>query len=124
MGAPARTPSGCRLRINSVRGFRENEFLASNGEIVNVDLRWPALPAGASARPGLTLGTFFDWAAGHDAGEPADTFSSCGPTLRLKWTHIQADLAYGVALIHPAFVSAEHGSWQDHGIHVQVATSL
>ena len=110
--------------INAVRGFRENEFLASSGEIINIDLRWLALPAGTSARPGFNLGTFFDWAAGHDIGEPIDTFSSCGPTVRLKWPHVQADLAYGLRLIHPTFVSAEHGSWQDHGIHVQIATTL
>jgi hemolysin activation/secretion protein len=110
--------------INSVRGFRENEFLASNGSNLNVDLRWIALPAATSARPGLSLGIFFDWAAGHDVGEHTDTFSSCGSTLRLKWPRVQADFAYGLPLVHPAFVSAEHGSWQDRGIHVQIATML
>jgi hemolysin activation/secretion protein len=110
--------------INSVRGFRENEFLASNVENLNVDFRWLALPVGTSLRPGVRLGTFFDWAAGYDVGEHTDTFSSCGLTLRLKWSRVQADLAYGLPLIHPAFVSAEHGSWQDHGIHAQISTTL
>ncbi|MGA2191725.1 MAG: POTRA domain-containing protein [Steroidobacteraceae bacterium] len=110
--------------INSVRGFREDDFLASNAANFNVDFRWLALRTAASARPGLTLGTFFDWAAGHDADEPTDTFSSCGLTFRLKWPHVQTDLAYGLPLVHPAFVSAEHGSWQDHGIHVQIAATL
>ena len=110
--------------INSVRGFREDEFLASNVTNINVDLRWLALRAGTSLHPGVTLGTFFDWAAGHDVGEATDTFSSYGLTFRLKWPHVQADLAYGVPLIHPAFVSTEHGSWQDHGIHAQIALTL
>jgi hypothetical protein len=35
----------------------------------------------------------------------------------------RADLAYGLHLVRPAFVSAEHRSWQDHGIHVQIATT-
>ena len=107
--------------INSVRGFRENEVLASNVGNVNADLRWLALRAARGAAPALSIGTFFDWAQGHDVGGPTDVFSSTGATLRLKWPHLQADLAVAAPLIHPAFVSAEHGSWQDHGIHAQVA---
>jgi hypothetical protein len=57
-------------------------------------------------------------------GEPTTTFSSTGGTLRLKWTHLQADLAVGARLIHPTFVDQQHGSWQDHGIHAQVAWAL
>jgi hemolysin activation/secretion protein len=110
--------------INSVRGFRENELLASNVDNFNFDFRWLALPTARGARPALTLGTFFDWADGHDIGQPTDTFSSFGFTSRLKWVHVQADLAFGLHLIHPGFVDQEHGSWQDHGIHAQVATAL
>jgi hemolysin activation/secretion protein len=110
--------------INSVRGFRENELLAANVDNFNFDFRWLALPAARGARPGLTLGTFFDWAAGHDVGQPTDTFSSFGFTSRLKWPHLQADLAFGVPLIHPSFTTQQHGSWQDHGIHAQIATAL
>ena len=110
--------------INSVRGVRENELLASNVENFNVDLRWLALPAAQSPRPGLTLGTFFDWAAGRDVGQPNTVFSSCGITSRLKWPQYQADLAFGLPLIHPSFVSQQHGSWQDHGLHVQIAATL
>lgn len=62
--------------------------------------------------------------AERDVGESAGTFSSTGLTLRLKWSRVQAGLAYGLPLIHPAFVSAEHGSWQDHGIHAQIALTL
>jgi hemolysin activation/secretion protein len=110
--------------INSVRGFQENELLASNVDNFNVDFRWRALPAARGAVPGLTLGTFFDWAAGHDVGEPTDTFSSVGLTTRLKWPHVQVDFAYGARLIHPSFVDQEHGAWQDHGIHAQIAATL
>lgn len=110
--------------INSVRGYQEDEVLVSNATNLNFDFRWLALPAAASLRPGVTLGTFFDWASGHDVDQPNDTFSSYGLTFRLKWAHVQADLAYGLRLIHPAFADAQHGSWQDHGIHVQVVTSL
>jgi len=110
--------------INSVRGFRESELLVSNLDNFNVDFRWLALAAGAWPHPALTLGTFFDWADGHDVGQPQNTFSSFGFTARLKWPHLQADLAFGVPLIHPDFVDQQHGSWQDHGIHAQIATSL
>jgi hemolysin activation/secretion protein len=110
--------------IESVRGFRENELLLSNVRNLNVDLRWLAVPNGDSRRPGVTLGPFFDWATGHDVGEPATTFSSTGGTLRLKWPHLQFDLAVGAHLIHPSFVDQQHGSWQDHGIHAQIAATL
>jgi hemolysin activation/secretion protein len=113
--------------INSVRGYRENDYLASNVTNVNADLRWLALRAGTPQRPDLALGTFVDWASGHDAdetGATAATYSSCGLTLRLKLPHFQADLAYGRPLTHPSFVTEERGSWQDHGIHVQIMTML
>jgi len=84
--------------------------LVSNATNLNFDFRWLALPAAASLRPGVTLGTFFDWASGHDVDQPNDTFSSYGLTFRLKWAHVQADLAYGLRLIHPAFADAQ--PWQ------------
>jgi hemolysin activation/secretion protein len=110
--------------VDSVRGFREDELLLANVRNLNVDLRWLVMPNSGGLRPGLTLGTFFDWASGYDVGEPTTTFSSTGGTLRLKWTHLQADLAVGARLIHPSFVDQQHGSWQDHGIHAQVAWAL
>jgi hypothetical protein len=76
-----------------VRGLRENELLLSNVHNVNLDLRWLALLAGNSLRPGLTLGPFFDWANGHDVGEPVTTFASAGGKARLLWPHVQFDLA-------------------------------
>jgi len=110
--------------IDSVRGFRENELLLSNVRNVNLDLHWLALPAGNSLRPGVTIGPFFDWANGHDVGEPETTFSSAGGTARLTWSHVQFDLALGARLIRPAFVEEQHGTWQDHGVHVQLAYTL
>jgi len=110
--------------INSVRGFRENEILLSNVRNVNVDFRWLALPTGNSLRPGVTLGTFFDWADGYNVDGPTSTFSSTGVTLRMKWLHVQADLAYGIPIIQPGFVSGQHGTWQDHGLHAQILTTL
>jgi len=110
--------------VNSVRGFREDELLVGNVVNANVDFRWLALRAATQRDPSLALGTFFDWAAGHDVGEPTDTFSSCGVTFRLKWSHVKVDFAYGLPLLRPGFVSGQQGSWQDHGIHVQIATTL
>ena len=110
--------------INSVRGFRENELLAANVNNLNLDLRWLALPAPRGIRPGFTLGTFLDWADGHDVGQPTDTLSSFGFTTRLKWSHLQADVAFGIPQIRPGFTAQQHGSWQDHGIHAQVVAAL
>jgi hemolysin activation/secretion protein len=110
--------------VDSVRGFRENELLLANVHSLNVDLRWLVVPYASARRPGVTLGTFFDWASGYDVGEPATTLSSTGFTLRVKWPHLQADLALGARLIHPSFVEQQHGSWQDHGIHAQISSAL
>ena len=55
--------------------------------------------------PPSLLAHFSHWAAGHDVGAPGDTFASCGLTLRVKWPRVQADLAYGLPLIQPAFVA-------------------
>jgi hemolysin activation/secretion protein len=110
--------------VDSVRGFRENEILLSNVHNVNLDLHWLALPPGSSLRPGLTLGPFFDWANGHDVGQPVTTFSSAGGAVRVVWPHVQFDLAVGARLIRPGFVAGQHGSWQDDGVHVQLAYTL
>jgi hemolysin activation/secretion protein len=110
--------------VDSVRGFRENELLLANVHSLNVDLRWLAVPYASADRPAVTLGTFFDWASGYDMGEPATTLSSTGATLRVKWPHLQADVAFGARLIHPSFVDQQHGSWQDHGIHAQISSAL
>jgi hemolysin activation/secretion protein len=110
--------------VASVRGFREDELLLSNARSVNLDLRWLILAHASAATPALTCGTFFDWASGYDVSAPKTTLSSTGVTLRAKWSHLQADLAVGVHLIHPGFIDQEHGSWQDHGIHAQIASSL
>jgi hemolysin activation/secretion protein len=109
---------------DSVRGFCENELQLANGHSVNVDLRWLAMPYAGAGRPGITLGSFFDWASGYDVGEPATTLSSTGVTLRMKWPHLQADLAFGARLIHPSFVEQQHGSWQHHRIHAQLSSAL
>jgi len=110
--------------VDSVRGYRENELLVANVHSLNADLRWLAVPYAGARRPGVTLGTFFDWASGYDVGEPATTLSSTGVTLRIKWPHLQADLAFGARLIHPGFVEQQHGSWQDHGVHAQISSAL
>jgi hemolysin activation/secretion protein len=110
--------------VDSVRGFRENQLLLANVHSLNVDLRWLAVPYASTNHPAVTLGTFFDWASGYDVGEPATTLSSTGATLRVKWPHLQADVAFGARLIHPSFVDQQHGSWQDHGIHAQISSAL
>jgi len=99
-------------------------LLLDNAQNLLVDLRWRALPAPSGSRPGVAVGPFFDWASGHDLGEPKTTLSSGGITLRAKWAHLQADLAVGARLIRPGFVDQQHGSWQDHGIHAQIASTL
>jgi hypothetical protein len=56
-------------------------------------------------------------------GEPKTTVST-GITVRAKWSHLQSDLAVGIHLIRPTVVDQEHGSWQDHGMHAQIAATL
>jgi hemolysin activation/secretion protein len=110
--------------IDSVRGFRENEILLSNVHDLNLDVHYLLLPAGKPGLPSLALGPFFDWANGHDVDEPETTFSSAGGTVRVIWSHLQFDLAVGARLIRPSFVDAQHGTLQDHGVHLQLAYTL
>jgi hemolysin activation/secretion protein len=110
--------------INSVRGFQEDEILLANVKNLNIDFRWLTLAQGTSARPGLTIGTFFDWADGYNSGQPNSTFSSTGVTLRAKWPHARVDFAYGIPIIQPGFVSGQHGAWQDHGINLQLLATF
>ncbi len=110
--------------VDSVRGFREDTLLSSNVTQFNVDLRWKILPWRAGTGPGLSVGPFFDWASAHDIDAPSTTLSSAGGTLRLSWAHCRFDFAAGARIRSTSLAKQQHGSWQDHGIHAQLATDL
>jgi hemolysin activation/secretion protein len=110
--------------VDSVRGFRENTLLESNVTQFNIDLRWQALRAPTPTGPALSVGPFFDWATARDLDSPFITLSSAGGTLRFTWAHCRFDLAVGARIRSTSLARGQHGSWQDHGIHAQLATDL
>lgn len=110
--------------VDSVRGFRENTLLDSNVTQLNIDLRWKVLPARTPSAAALSIGPFFDWANARDIDSPSITLSSAGGTVRLGWTHCRFDLAVGARIRSTSVARQQHGSWQDQGIHAQLATDL
>jgi hypothetical protein len=43
---------------------------------------------------------------------------------RLAWGKLNASLAFGQKLTHPAAVEASHGTLQDHGWHFELSWNL
>jgi len=110
--------------VDSVRGFPENTLLQSNVTQFNVDLRWHAMTATTKSRPALTLGPFVDWADGYDVDAPSTVLASVGGATHLAWPHVRFDLAIGARIRSTTLIDEQHGAWQDHGIHAQVAADL
>ncbi len=106
--------------VNSVRGYRENSLLRSNGQVVNFDITTPIAMRGEYI-PNLTVGAFFDWGRGYNKGEDKVMLSSVGISLKATWKGVRGDLVLAKKIAHSEQVGNGSGSWQDKGIHAQIA---
>ena len=106
--------------VNSVRGYRENQLIRDNGQLLSAQLDVPLLPTTRAAQ--LTAGPFFDWGRGRNVGGESDELSSIGIASRYSWHGLRVDVAAAKRLAHPSSVDAnKHGTLQDKGIHFQIA---
>ncbi len=106
--------------VNTVRGYRENQLVRDKGAFLNVEFEYPLLREAADGLS-LTLIPFYDHGRAQNVGEEAVTLSSWGLGGRLRWQRFNLDLVLAQRLSHPASVSGNGSTLQDHGVHLQLA---
>lgn len=106
--------------VNTVRGYRENQLIRDNGQLLGLQVDFPISP-GTLSRPRIVVSPFFDWGRGRNFGDKADTISSWGMAVKTIWQGFRFDLSAAKRLIHPSAVNSATGSLQDKGIHLQLS---
>jgi len=107
--------------VHTVRGYRENELLRDQGQIINVELAMPFGRAGSAALPSLSIGPFYDWGRGQNIAQPATIISSTGIAARLEWQGLRLEIAVAHRLHRPPSVDSQTGTLQDKRIHLQLS---
>lgn len=103
----------------SVRGFRENQLIRDEADILNLDFDYPVW-SGAGDVPILSAGLFTDAGSGRNHGEPRARLSSTGITLKARYQGWRFDLAYALDRRLPNGISQRNDTLQDKGIHFQL----
>ena len=106
--------------IATVRGYRENQIVRDQGQVVSLELEWPALH---DPERGLriVLVPFVDYGRGRNHGEAATTLKSAGLATRLAWDRLSVELTLARRLGQPAETRNQGSNLQDQGVHLQVA---
>jgi hemolysin activation/secretion protein len=105
--------------MNSVRGYRENQFLRDNGFFINAELEYSLLKGAETGS--LTLVPFLDYGCSWNTSEDKVNLSSAGLALRYRWKGLNMDLAWAKRIGYPSFINSQSGNLQDHGAHFQVS---
>ncbi|MBK9571434.1 MAG: ShlB/FhaC/HecB family hemolysin secretion/activation protein [Rhodoferax sp.] len=105
--------------VNTVRGYRENQLVRDQGEVVNLELDYPLLRNPATGLS-LNLLPFLDYGRARNVGGPSASLSSVGLATRLIWRGLQLDLALARRIHAGVDLSTQHGTLQDQGVHLQV----
>ncbi|MFG5406949.1 ShlB/FhaC/HecB family hemolysin secretion/activation protein [Piscinibacter sakaiensis] len=106
--------------VQTVRGYRENQLVRDQGEVLNLELEWP-LRRGGPEDLQLTLVPFFDHGRGRNHGEPATTLQSAGLALRAGWRGWALELVAAHRIDPPPQAEGLGSNLQDRGIHVQLS---
>lgn len=125
-GASARMVALDGLAIGgaaTVRGFRENQMIRDNGQILNLELDIPVLRSGASDMT-LNMVPFSDYGRGRNRAAAAHTIASAGLAMRWRHGRFAAELAWARRLHATMGLARTGSSLQDHGIHFQLSHVL
>lgn len=104
--------------INTVRGYRENQLIRDNGEIINFEFEYPFIRNAANGLK-LTVIPFYDIGRGRNNDDSATTISSLGLASRIQWQHFNLDIAISRRLVLPESIKGTGTTLQDKGVHVQ-----
>lgn len=101
----------------SVRGWRENQLVRDNGQMLSLELRWPAW-RDDGARASLVLVPFVDAGSAWNHAEPRRRLASAGLGALAAWGDLELELFVARRLERRD--PDTRGDLQDHGIHVLV----
>ncbi len=106
--------------VNTVRGFRENQFVRDQGEYINLEFDYPWLQ-----NPGTSLNVnlipFIDHGSAHNQGGPSVSLSSAGLAGRLRWNNFNLDIVLAHKLQKIATLANTDSNLQDKGVHLQLS---
>jgi len=106
--------------VNTVRGYRENQLIRDNGEIINLEFEYPLVSSNAHGFK-LTVIPFYDIGRGRNNDDSATTISSLGLANRIQWQHFKMDIAIAKRLAFPESIKGSGTTLQDKGIHFQLS---
>jgi hemolysin activation/secretion protein len=106
--------------VTTVRGYRENQLIRDNVEILNAEVEYPVI-GNAAERIHMTVSPFYDYGRGKNRDAPSATLSSWGLATRIRWLGVSLYAAAAKRLVHPESVNGSKGNLQDKGIHFYIA---
>jgi hemolysin activation/secretion protein len=106
--------------VATVRGYRENQLVRDEGELLQLELEWP-LYHDPARQLRLVAVPFYDHGRGRNQGEPGTTLRSLGVVTRLRWQGLEVDLVLAKRIDPPASLPARGDALQDRSVHLQVA---
>ena len=104
----------------TVRGYRENQLVRDEGELLQLELEW-TLHRDAATRLRVVAAPFYDHGRGRNQGEPGTTLRSLGVATRLRWHGLEVDLVLARRIDPPSSLPARGQTLQDRSVHLQVA---
>lgn len=107
--------------INSVRGYRENQLVRDNGDIINLEFEFPLVRNPSPRGVKLTTIPFYDIGRGRNNYDSAITISSFGLANRIQWQGFNLDIAVARRLVVPESIISGGSTLQDKGVHVQLS---
>jgi hemolysin activation/secretion protein len=103
----------------TVRGFRENQLLSDQGQIINLEFNYPVMRDPRSGWD-LALIPFYDAGHGRSVGQPYVTLTSAGLAAQMHWHGLQLDVSKGYRLSYPNALVTGRGNLQDRGVYFQL----
>lgn len=106
--------------VSTVRGYRENQLIRDNGEIINLEFEYPVVSSTAHGFKLMVI-PFYDIGRGRNDNDFATTISSLGLVNRIQWQHINLEIAIAKRLVFPDAIMGSGATLQDQGIHFQLS---
>lgn len=103
----------------TLRGFRENQLLVDDGQIINIEYSTPIYRDPAHAL-GVALVPFYDVGRGANKGAAAQTLSDAGVQGQIHWHALEFDLSKAWRLSYPQALVSGRGNLQDRGVYFQL----
>lgn len=106
---------------NSVRGYRENQYISDNGLTTSLEFRLPIFKANKQE---VQTMLFYDYGQSWDEGDHMDKhiLNSAGVGLRYHYTDwVAAQVYWGKQLKE---IESDGSEWQDQGIHAAIRVNV